>query len=79
MNWKTQTISLPHWVQRNKIKILQGKNKDLEQQVEDLKESKFDVAKISKNSELPTFYTGFISKTDSITFEAGVNHMPKLR
>ena len=65
-------------MQRNKIKILQGKIKDLEQQVEYLKEPKFVVAKISKNAELLTFYTGFISKTDSITFEAGLNNMPKL-
>ena len=44
------------------IKILKAKINNLEQEVEDLKESKFCAENISKNSELLTFYTGFVSK-----------------
>ena len=42
------------------IEILKAKIKDLEQQVEDLKESRFGAENISKDPELLTFYTGFV-------------------
>ena len=44
------------------VKILKVKVEDLEQQVEDLKESKFGAENVSKSSELLSFYTGFVSK-----------------
>lgn len=44
------------------IGILKAKIKDLEQQVRDLQESKFEAENISKDPELLTFYTGFTSK-----------------
>ena len=44
------------------IKILKDKIKDLEEEVEYLNESKFGAENISKNSELLSFYTGFVSK-----------------
>ena len=45
-----------------KIKILKDKIKDLEEEVKYLNESKFGAENISKNSELLSFYTGFVSK-----------------
>lgn len=44
------------------IRILKAKIEDLEQQVEHFKESRFGAENISKDPELLTFYTGFVSK-----------------
>lgn len=44
------------------IEILKAQISDLEQQVEDLKGTRFGAENISKDSELLTFYTGFVSK-----------------
>jgi len=44
------------------IRILKAKIEDLEQQVEHFKESRFGAENISKDPELLTFYTGFVSE-----------------
>ena len=59
---ENETIQLAELSAEEQINILKAKIKDLVQQVEDLNESKFGAENISKNSELPTFYKGFVSK-----------------
>ena len=61
-NLGNENIQSPEPSAEEQIKILKAKIKDLEEQVEDLQESKFGAENISKNSELQSFYTGFVSK-----------------
>ena len=59
------------------IKILKAKIKELEEEVEYLKESKFGAENISKNSELLSFYTGFVSKERFDSFYSWVEPYAK--
>ena len=59
------------------IRILKAKIEDLEQQVEDFKESRFGAENISKDPELLTFYTGFVSKERFDSFYSWVEPYAK--
>lgn len=59
------------------IEILKAQISDLEQQVEDLKGTRFGAENISKDSELLTFYTGFVSKERFDSFYSWVEPYAK--
>ena len=59
------------------IRILKAKIEDLEQQVEDFKESRFGAENITKDPELLTFYTGFVSKERFDSFYSWVEPYAK--
>ena len=74
---ENENIPLAELSAEAQINILKAKIKDLEQQVEDLNESKFGAENISKNSELLTFYTGFVSKERFDSFYSWVEPFAK--
>ena len=59
------------------IEILKAQISDLVQQVEDLKGTRFGAENISKDSELLTFYTGFVSKERFDSFYSWVEPYAK--
>ena len=59
------------------IEILKAKIKDLEEEVEDLKGSRFGAENISKDPELLSFYTGFVSKERFDSFYSWVEPYAK--
>ena len=76
-NLGNENIQSPELSAEEQIKILKAKMKDLEEQVEDLQESKFGAENISKNSELLSFYTGFVSKERFDSFYSWVEPYAK--
>ena len=59
------------------IKILKDEIKDLEEEVEDLKGSRFGAENNSKDPELLSFYTGFVSKERFDSFYSWVEPYAK--